>query len=54
MKGCPWVLPRPVYVLAFCGEHEGLGGTYTLRTKVEQQGASSELAKVSAAMLPLL
>ncbi|KAI8470622.1 MAG: hypothetical protein J3K34DRAFT_458749 [Monoraphidium minutum] len=73
LDGCPWLVPRPVYVLTLGelrpgsplaapaapavapdaasagggGGGEGLvGSTYTLRTKVVQEGASSALAEL--------
>lgn len=47
LSGCPYVLPRPVFVLAQqrYGDPE-TGGSYTLRVRMEQQGASGDLAKV--------
>jgi hypothetical protein len=65
LDGCPWIFPRPVYVLTLGelrpgdplasagggggagGDGEGLvGSTYTLRTKVTQEGAADALAQV--------
>lgn len=50
LHGCPWVLPRPVFVLACKGPgaaaEDDIRNTYTLRTKVEQEGAADALAKV--------
>eukprot|EP00775_Hariotina_reticulata_P010296 gene10296-10455_t len=50
LHGCPWVLPKAVYVLALqgrSGDCEGdIRSTYTLRTKVNQEGASYALAKL--------
>jgi hypothetical protein len=52
LHGCPWVLPRPVFVLACKGPgasaDDDIRNTYTLRTKVKQEGAADALAKVSA------
>ncbi|GBF93174.1 hypothetical protein Rsub_05906 [Raphidocelis subcapitata] len=59
LDGCPWLVPRPVYVLTLGdlrpgaapsgppapGAPEGLvGSTYTLRTKVVQRSAAADLA----------
>lgn len=50
LHGCPWVLPRPVFVLACKGPgaaaEDDIRNTYTLRTKVEQEGAADALAKL--------
>ncbi|KAF8072841.1 PARP16 [Scenedesmus sp. PABB004] len=51
LRGCPWVLPRPLFVLALrergaALEDEGVRATYTLRTKVQQEGAAEALAQL--------
>lgn len=50
LHGCPWVLPRPVYVLTCKGKGSDTDqesrSMYTLRTKVKQEGAADALAKV--------
>jgi hypothetical protein len=50
LHGCPWVLPRPIFVLACKGPgasaEDDIRNTYTLRTKVKQEGAADALAKV--------
>eukprot|EP00878_Enallax_costatus_P003012 GHUV01003210.1.p2 GENE.GHUV01003210.1~~GHUV01003210.1.p2 ORF type:complete len:287 (+),score=88.52 GHUV01003210.1:1523-2383(+) len=50
MHGCPWVLPRPVFVLACKGKgansEDNVRNMYTLRTKVVQEGAAHALAKL--------
>ena len=49
LEGCPWLLPRPVYVLATGSETHGeveAGNTYTLRVRMAQKGAASDIAKV--------
>ncbi len=45
LHGCPWVLPRPVFVLAHGDRDSELGGAVTLRVRVEQD-AADELAQV--------
>eukprot|EP01023_Acetabularia_acetabulum_P068808 TRINITY_DN9824_c0_g1_i10.p1 TRINITY_DN9824_c0_g1~~TRINITY_DN9824_c0_g1_i10.p1 ORF type:complete len:344 (-),score=25.94 TRINITY_DN9824_c0_g1_i10:154-1128(-) len=43
--GCPWVTPRPVYVLSLVGdEQQENGQTYTLRTRLKQNSATIEMA----------
>jgi hypothetical protein len=55
LHGCPWVLPRPVFVLACKGPgasaEDDIRNTYTLRTKVKQEGAADALAKVRRRLL---
>jgi len=49
LEGCPWLLPRPVYVLATGSETHGeveAGNTYTLRVRMAQKGAASDIAKL--------
>lgn len=47
LHGCPWVLPRPVYVLAAARNRVAdAGATYTLRTRVERKEAEGELTRV--------
>lgn len=44
--GCPWLLPRPVFVLALGADVADLGNTYTLPARLQQEGTANELAKV--------
>jgi hypothetical protein len=50
LHGCPWVLPRPLYVLTCKGKgsdaDQDIRSMYTLRTKVQQEGAADALAKL--------
>jgi hypothetical protein len=48
LHGCPWLLPRPVYVLCVgtAPRTEDVGATYTLQVRVQQQGAASDIAQV--------
>lgn len=47
LHGCPWVLPRPVYVLATARNRiADAAATYTLRTRVERKEAEGELTRV--------
>lgn len=52
LSGCPWVLPRPIFVLTSqqwgWQAADGIQSTYTLRTKVVQEGAADAIAKVCA------
>lgn len=53
MEGCPWVTPRPVFVLA-CAQPGGGGGgddaesglAYSLRTRVERRDLEGELTQL--------
>lgn len=51
LDGCPWPLPRPVFVLTSqqwgWQAADGIQSTYTLRVKVVQEGAADAIAKVS-------
>jgi hypothetical protein len=51
LHGCPWLLPKAVYVLALQGRsadcEADIRSTYTLRTKIKQEGAADALAKVT-------
>lgn len=53
LDGCPWVLPRLVFVLACRSTsldfQEDVRSMYSLRTKVKQEGAADALAKVGQA-----
>eukprot|EP00879_Flechtneria_rotunda_P002367 GHRR01002562.1.p1 GENE.GHRR01002562.1~~GHRR01002562.1.p1 ORF type:complete len:281 (+),score=54.76 GHRR01002562.1:112-954(+) len=50
LHGCPWVLPRSVFVLACKRQgatpEDDVRNMYTLRTKVKQEGAANALAKL--------
>ncbi|KAG2454261.1 hypothetical protein HYH02_001293 [Chlamydomonas schloesseri] len=47
LTGSPWLLPRPLFVLAQESVlHEGQGSLYTLQTRINQEGAMDELAAV--------
>ncbi|KAF6266784.1 hypothetical protein COO60DRAFT_1473496 [Scenedesmus sp. NREL 46B-D3] len=50
LHGCPWVLPRPVFVLACKGPgasaEDDIRNTYTMRTKVKLEGAADAVAKL--------
>jgi hypothetical protein len=50
LRGCPWVLPRPLFTLAckraLAASDDDVRSAYTLRTKIAQEGAADALAKV--------
>lgn len=46
LEGCPWVLPRAVYVLAVAQAGRDDPLTFTLRTRVGRKDVESELSKV--------
>ncbi|BDA45986.1 hypothetical protein COCOBI_08-0780 [Coccomyxa sp. Obi] len=46
LEGSPWVMSRPVYVLASTQSDRNAGLTYTLRTRVTNLHAEDELSKV--------
>lgn len=47
--GCPWVLPRPLFVLTL--SNDASHRFYTLRTRVQkEQEVTDELARVSASL----
>lgn len=46
LEGCPWVGPKPVYVLALEQPASETGLTYTLRTRVARQEMEDELSRV--------
>lgn len=54
LNGCPWVLPRPVFVLTSqqwgWKAVDGIQSTYTLRVKVVQEGAADAIAKVGCGL----
>lgn len=51
LDGCPWVLPRPVFLLTSqqwgWQAADGIQSTYTLRIKVVKEGAADAIAQVS-------
>ncbi|CAD7699879.1 unnamed protein product [Ostreobium quekettii] len=46
LEGCPWVAPRPLYVLAFRQPNREEPMTYTLRTRVWRDDTAAELAQM--------
>lgn len=44
--GCPWVVPKPAFVVAVARGSAATPRTYTLPTAVEQDGTASEIAAV--------
>lgn len=52
LDGCPWVLPRPVFVLTSqqwgWKSADGIQSTYTLRVKVVKEGAADAIAQVGS------
>lgn len=46
LYGCPWVLPRPLYVLAAAQKGSSAGSTYTLRTRISRQEEEDQLTKL--------
>lgn len=50
LHGCPWVLPRPVFVLTSqqwgWKSADGIQSTYTLHVKVVKEGAADAIAKL--------
>lgn len=46
MHGCPWVAPKPLYVLAARQRASDAGMTYTLRTRISRKEAEDELSRV--------
>lgn len=51
LDGCPWVLPRPVFLLTSqqwgWQAADGIQSTYTLRIKMVKEGAADAIAQVS-------
>jgi hypothetical protein len=52
LDGCPWVLPRPVFVLTSqqwgWKSADGIQSTYTLRVKVVKEGTADAIAQVGS------
>jgi hypothetical protein len=55
LTGCPWVAPRPLYLLATAQQAQHAGDaqgeepaalTYTLRTRLQKTDIEDELSKV--------
>lgn len=48
MQGCPWVAPRPLYILAVASRFLGpeLASMYLLPTRIVLEDANSEIASV--------
>lgn len=55
LDGCPWVLPRPVFVLTSeqwgWRSEDGIQSSYTLRVKVTKEGAADAIAQVRLCLL---
>lgn len=50
LDGCPWLLPKPLQVLAVLQLAAPHAAMFTLQTRVQQQQLESELSKVPMQM----
>lgn len=52
LDGCPWLMPKPLHVLAVPQLTAPQAAMFTLQTRTSQQQLENELSKVQAFLYP--